>query len=155
MINEEIKKILLILSVLIGITSCKTVPEKKIDSAYVMIYDYENNEVMNVALYVDGNEIGRTDIYGRLMFPVKEDGEHVIKAVKEGYEVIEQKMFIKPGILIYFKIGSGNYYAREAEKLLDEKKYNIALSKIITALKIEEREDWKYLKKVIEKKVEE
>lgn len=152
--HDGIKILLLILGVMAGAASCKTLPEKKIDSAYVMVYDYENSEIMNVSLYMDDEELGKTDIYGRFLFPVDDSEEHVIKAVKDGYETVEQKMLLKPGILIYFKLGSGSYYAKEAEKLLDAKRYESALSMINTALKIEERKDWQYLKSVIVKRME-
>lgn len=152
--HDGIKILLLILGVMAGAASCKTLPENKIDSAYVMVYDYENSEVMNVTLYLDDKELGKTDIYGRFTFPVDDEKVHVIKAVKEGYEKVEQEMILKPGILIYFKLGSGKYYAKEAEKLLDENKYGKALSMINNALKIEERKDWKYMKEVIIKRME-
>lgn len=152
--HDGIKILLLILGVMAGAASCKTLPEKKIDSAYVMVYDYENSEVMNVSLYMDDEELGKTDIYGRFLFPVDDSEEHVIKAVKEGYETVEQKMLLKPGILIYFKLGSGSYYAKEAEKHLDVKRYESALSMINTALKIKERKDWQYLKSVIVERME-
>lgn len=151
--HDGIKILLLILGVMAGAASCKTLSEKKIDSAYVMVYDYENSEVMNVSLYMDEEELGKTDVYGRFLFPVDDSEEHVIKAVKDGYETVEQKMLLKPGILIYFKLGSGSYYAKEAEKLLDAKRYESALSMINTALKIEERKDWQYLKSVIVKRM--
>lgn len=152
--HDGIKILLLILGVMAGAASCKTLPENKIDSAYVMVYDYENSEVMNVSLYMDDEELGKTDIYGRFLFPVDDSEEHVIKAVKVGYETVEQKMLLKPGILIYFKLGSGSYYAKEAEKLLDAKRYESALSMINTALKIKERKDWQYLKSVIVERME-
>lgn len=152
--HDGIKILLLILGVMAGAASCKTLPEKKIDSAYVMVYDYENSEVMNVSLYMDDEELGKTDVYGRFLFPVDDSEEHVIKAVKEGYETVEQKMLLKPGILIYFKLGSGSYYAKEAEKHLDAKRYESALSMINTALKIKERKDWQYLKSVIVERME-
>ena len=152
--NKKLNSLMIILSVMVNFISCKTLPEKKIDSAYIMVYDYENSEVMNVTLYLDDKELGKTDIYGRFTFPVDDEKVHVIKAVKEGYEKVEQEMILKPGILIYFKLGSGKYYAKEAEKLLDENKYGKALSMINNALKIEERKDWKYMKEVIIKRME-
>ena len=129
--------------------SCASTPEKKIDSAYVMVYDYENSEVMNVSVSVDGKEAGHTDIYGRLMFPCDKEKEVLITASKTGYETVEAKTVIKPGVVVYFKVGSGSYYASRAEKLLDERDINSASKMIDKALEIEERKDWRYLQEII------
>lgn len=131
--------------------SCVTTPEKKINSAYVMVYDYENSEVMNVTIYIDGESVGNTDIYGRLMFPCDREKEVLIKASKLGYETVETKTVIKSGIVIYFKMGNGSYYASKAEKLLDERDVNSASKMIEKALEIEERKDWRYLQEIIVK----
>ena len=129
--------------------SCASTPEKKMDSAYVMVYDYDNSEVMNVSILIDGKSAGSTDIYGRLMFPCEKEREVLIKASKTGYETIEAKTVIKPGIVVYFKMGSGSYYASKAEKLLDEHDAISASKMIDKALAIEERKDWRYLQEII------
>ena len=129
--------------------SCVSTAEDKIDSVYVMIYDYDNSEIMNVSVSIDGNEIGKTDIYGRLMFPSKEEKECIVKAEKEGYETVEIKTYIRPGQLVYFRLGTGAYYAETAEKQLDRKEYEMALKLVSKALEIEERKDWLFLKEVI------
>lgn len=129
--------------------SCTSMPEKKIDSAYVMVYDYENSEVMNVSISIDGESVGNTEIYGRLMFPCDREREVLIKASKTGYETVEKKTVIKSGTVIYFKMGSGSYYASKAEKLLDEHDINGASKMIDKALEIEERKDWRYLQEII------
>lgn len=129
--------------------SCASTSEKKIDSAYVMVYDYENSEVMNVTVHVDEKEVGCTDIYGRLMFECDKEKEVLIKASKKGYETVETKTVIKAGSVIYFKIGSGSYYAAKAEKFLDEHDRENALKMIEKALEIEERKDWQYLQEII------
>ena len=131
--------------------SCASTPEKKIDSAYVMVYDYENSEVMNVTILIDGEIAGNTDIYGRLMFPCEKEREVLIKASKNGYETVETKSVINSGTVIYFKMGSGSYYASKAEKLLDERDAISALKMIDKALEIEERKDWRYLQEIIYK----
>lgn len=129
--------------------SCASTPEKKIDSAYVMVYDYENSEVMNVSILIDGESAGSTDIYGRLMFPCEQEREVLIKASKTGYETVEAKTVIRAGTVIYFKMGSGSYYASKAEKLLDERDAIGASKMIDKALEIEERKDWRYLQEII------
>ena len=129
--------------------SCVLTPEKNIDSVYVMVYDYDNNEVMNVSIVVDGVEKGATDIYGRLIFTPDEEKECVIRAEKDGYEACEMRTYIRPGQLIYFKLGTGWYYARRAELLLDENDAETALEMIDAALRICDRKDWQFLRNVI------
>lgn len=133
------------------ITSCATSPEKKIDSMYLMVYDYDNSEVMNVAVYMDDKLAGETDIYGRLLIPCDGQKKVIIKTEKKGYESLETEEIIKPGILLYFKIGSGSYYAEKAERFLDENNLDQALKMIKQALKIEDRKDWRFLQEVITK----
>ncbi|WP_296663106.1 MULTISPECIES: PEGA domain-containing protein [unclassified Treponema] len=127
--------------------SCASTPEKKIDSMYVMVYDYASSELMNASVFIDGKEIGKTDIYGRLMYPCEK--ETTICVRKDGYETVETKAAIKPGTVLYFKMGNGSYYAEQAEKLLDGKDFSGALKMIDKALGIEERKDWQYLRKII------
>lgn len=129
--------------------SCTSTPEKKTDSVYVMVYDYGSSELMNASIFIDGKEIGKTDIYGRFMYPCDIEKEAVICVKKDGYESVETKAAIKPGTVLYFKIGSGSYYAERAEKLLDGNNLPDALKMIEKALQIEERKDWRYLWEII------
>ena len=99
--------------------SCASTPEKKTDSMYVMVYDYGSTELMNASIFMDGKEIGKTDIYGRLMYPCDKEKEATICVKKDGYETVETQAAIKPGTVLYFKTGSGSYYAERAEKFLD------------------------------------
>lgn len=137
-----------------SVFSCASTPEKKTDSMYVMVYDFENSTVMGVTIFIDGEEIGRTDIYGRLTYPCDYEREVLISAEKEGYETVETKSAIRSGTVLYFKMGSGAYYAGAAEKCLDETDVKGALKMIENALKIEKRKDWLFLKEVILRKVE-
>ncbi|WP_296091237.1 PEGA domain-containing protein [uncultured Treponema sp.] len=129
--------------------SCASTPEKKIDSMYVMVYDYASSELMNASVIIDGKEIGKTDIYGRLMYPCEKEKETTICVKKDGYESVETKAAIKPGTVLYFKMGSGSYYAERAEKFLDENNLPGALRMIDKALGIEDKKDWQYLRKII------
>ncbi len=131
--------------------SCASAPEKKIDSAYVMVYNYENSEVMGASVLVDGEQIGSTDIYGRFMFPIgkAENKNHVIRIEKEGHETVSMETSLRPGQLLYFRIGTGNYYATLAEEFLDKNEEGKAIKMIERALEIENRKDWRFLKDVI------
>ena len=129
--------------------SCASTPEKKTDSMYVMVYDYGSSELMNASVFMDGKEIGKTDIYGRLMYPCDKEKEATICVKKNGFASVETKAAIKPGTVLYFKTGSGSYYAERAEKFLDENDLPGALKMIEKALRIEERKDWRYLQEII------
>lgn len=145
---------LLIVSILLPLFSCASVPEKKIDSMYVMVYDYDSSEVMDVSIFIDGKEVGKTDIYGRLSYPCDLEKEVVIRAEKDGYGSVETKAAIKSGIVLYFKMGSSSYYAAKAESLLDENNAIDALKMINAALQIEQRNDWLFLRQVILRRIE-
>lgn len=134
--------------------SCAGTPDKRTDSLYIMVYDFNNSELMNVSIYIDGKEIGKTDIYGRLMYPCENEKEVFIRAEKQSYETIEENTAVKPGIVIYIKMGNGSYYAQQAEKLLDENNLSSSLEVIDKALEINDRKDWRFLKSVIIRRLE-
>lgn len=133
--------------------SCSSTPEKKIDSVYVMVYDYDNSGVMDVSIFLNKELIGKTDIYGRLMFPVpaNKKQELSVSVEKEGYEKVEIKTLLNDGQVLYFKIGTAEYYAENAEILFDEGNTEKALLMIEKALEIKERNDYRYLQKIIQK----
>ena len=133
------------------LASCGTMPEQAVDSVYVMVYDYQNNTVKGACVLIDGEKKGYTDIYGRLMFYYGDhsEKEHEFSVEKEGYERVVMVTSVQPGQLLYFRMGSGMYYAEKAEELLDEGDLEGALKMIDRALDIQERNDWKYLKTVI------
>ena len=133
--------------------SCSSTPEKKIDSVYVMVYDYDNTGVMDASVFLNEKVLGKTDIYGRLMFPVPSDKkqELYISVKKEGYEKVGIKTLLKDGQVLYFKIGTAKYYAENAENLFDEGSLEKALQMIDKALEIEERTDYRYLQKIIQR----
>lgn len=145
------KNLVAILFICAIFLSCASTPEKKIDSVYIMVYDYENSEVMGASIFVDDEQIGSTDIYGRFMFPINktENKNHVIRIEKERYETVSMETSLRPGQLLYFRIGTGNYYATFAEEFLDKNEEGKAIKMIERALEIENRKDWRFLKDVI------
>lgn len=147
-IQKNLVAVLFVCEILL---SCASTPEKKIDSAYVMVYDRENSEVMGASVFVDGELIGSTDIYGRFMFPVNkaDDKSHVIRIEKEGHETVSMETALRPGQLLYFRIGTGAYYAALAEEFLDRSEEEKAIEMIDHALDIESRKDWLFLKNII------
>ena len=83
--------------------SCASAPEKKIDSIYVMAYDYDNNEVMNAAISLDGEEIGKA--------------ESVISVMRKLNLTCEEAME-----LLDIDIDSRPIIAATVKKLLEEQK---------------------------------
>lgn len=149
------KKVNFIFVILISIliSACSSTPEEKIDSVFLMVYDYDNTGVMDAVVYLNDKLIGRTDIYGRFMFPVPSNGkdELNIRVEKTGFEKNEINTILQAGQVLYFKIGSASYYADNAERYLDEGNYEKAQQTIEKALSIENRADYRFLKTIIQK----
>ena len=99
-------------------------------------------------------EIGKTDIYGRLVFPCDIEKEVLVRAQKDDYELVEMKTTIRPGMLLYFRMGNSSYYAESAEKELDKNNLQNALKMIDKALQIDNRQDWNYLKTIIIRRIQ-
>ena len=149
-------KIFLTALILVALVSCVSKPEKKIDSAYIMVYGNTDSGIMDAVIYMDDTVLGTTDIYGRFSFYANEKDIdiHTIRIEKDGYESISITTAINPGQLLYFRMYDGAYYAELAEKELDEGNINKAMELIEHALTIEERKDYQYLKKIINQRYE-
>ena len=149
------------LAVVVMTFSCKSVQLKERDYAYVMVYDSENNGVMDARIFVDEVEIGKTDVYGKFLFPIesgngKNSGEaKIVSAKKSGYEEGRIETKLVHGSLLYFRLFSHEHFAKEAEELLDSGKLDEALLMIKKALEIEGgRKDYRLLKEIIELRIE-
>ncbi len=149
---KQTKLVLFIFTILFFITSCKSIPDKKINSFYLMVYDYESNCIMDVSVSIDGTQIGTTDIYGRIIYPAEKYNDNKIHEIiisKQRYETVSMQTAIVPGQILYFKTGTGTYYAKTAEELFDANEKTEALKMINKALEIEDRKDWRFLKEII------
>ncbi|MCQ2589753.1 MAG: hypothetical protein MJ179_04940 [Treponema sp.] len=144
------KKILIFALVLLAFVSCKTVGQKDSQCTYIMVYDFENNTVKNVQIYIDGESIGFTDVYGRCTVEGFQNGNnHEVMLVKEDYEKIIVNTTLDDQKVLYIKMGSSFYYANLAESYLDKGMDSEALKAINKALSIKTREDYLFLQKVI------
>lgn len=144
------KKILIFALVLLAFVSCKTVGQKDSQCTYIMVYDFENNTVKNVQIYIDGESIGFTDVYGRCTVEGFQNGNnHEVMLVKEDYEKIIVNTTLDDQKVLYIKMGSSIYYANLAESYLDKGMDSEALNAINKALSIKTREDYLFLQKVI------
>lgn len=134
--------------------SCSSTPEKKIDSVYVMVYDYDNSTVMDAKVFVNDKFLGCTDIYGRFMFAPSATKEYDVRVEKKGYETLSMTSKLQAGMVLYFKIGSGKYYAERAEEALDKNDLNEASKMIEKSIEIEDRKDWKFLQEIINRRID-
>ena len=132
--------------------SCKTVPVTKDESIYVMVYDYNNTGIKDVSVSLDGFEIGKTDVYGRFVYPysLSEKKIHEIYIKKAGFESISETIKnINGDLVLYYKLYDANTYARLAEENLDNEKIDSALNYIDKAVQIESREDYLFFKAIV------
>lgn len=142
--------IICIVCVFFGIfLSCTTSPVREKNTLFIMVYDYESNEVNGVEIYLNGKKCGQTDIYGRFILPISKNTSGDLVFKKDRYEIIKVILEDSTREFLYIKMGSAYYYAQMSEKLLDQKKYDEALKNIEKALIIEARKDYEYLKSVI------
>lgn len=148
------KKILIYTLVLLALVSCKTVGQKDSQCTYIMVYDFENNTVKNVQIYIDGESVGYTDVYGRCTVEGFQDGNnHDVMLVKEDYENVVVNTTLDDQKVLYIKMDNSFYYANLAESYLDKGMESEALTAINKALSIKTREDYLFLQKVIKDRV--
>lgn len=142
--------VLMVVCIVLGIfLSCKTTSMSDKNTFFIMVYDYESNEVNDVEIYLNEKKCGQTDIYGRFILALTKETSGVLVFKKDRYETISVKLEDTGRDFLYVKIGSSYYYAQMSEKLLDEKKHKEALEHIEKALAIENRKDYEFLKNVI------
>ncbi|HKM21403.1 MAG TPA: hypothetical protein VJZ01_05115 [Lachnospiraceae bacterium] len=116
---------------------------------YVMIYDYENNGLQNVSVYINNELVGRTDIYGRYLLALKEGKDYTIRIKKNDYEVMEKEFTFDPMYVMYFQIGNAAQILHLAEEAMDDASYEDVLVLVDRVLKLDNsRIDALYLKSI-------
>ncbi len=112
---------------------------KKDDFMYIMIYDYDNNGVRDVKVFVNGNYEGSTNLQGRFMLPYKKSYKSGfdISFKKEGYEEINQSVAFDPVQALYIKIGNAEQYLAIGKSLIDNEDYESALEYIDKSLSLD------------------
>lgn len=99
--------------------SCRSVDSAGAEAMHVMIYDYDNNGVAGVEVYVDGRSVGRSDARGRIAVPVTDAGEHELVFEKGGYESVRGRTALDARLVLYYKMWSAEQLVRQAEAALD------------------------------------
>ena len=151
------KLLILIIGLLVMVpflNSCQSARMEGNDSVYVMVYGFDDNALGLVTVFVDGREVGKTDVYGRLIFPLTGGEEekkkaHELRLEKEGYLPVSDMVVYAPSLVLYYRMGDYYHFMRESEKALDSGNYEKALELIELALTARKTDDALYLKAVI------
>ena len=138
-------------------TSCRTAELfKDTEYMHIMVYDLNNTPLQGMKFYLDGSEVGESDVYGRLSVVVglnPDTDEHIIEGKKETYLNIRKNIVKKTGGVLYFKSGTVQMYLSSAENSVDKGEYAQALSYIESAESMDKGEDVLLLKAIVLKKL--
>ena len=132
--------------------SCKSTGVQGIDADGVMhgmIYDYDNNGVHGVGVYIDGRYIGSSDVRGRFMFTLDDTKVHELVLEKEGWERIHDSIVFDTTLVLYYKMGNAAQLVNQAEDALDAERGEEALRLVDRALSVGGGDDARYLKSVV------
>ncbi len=138
----------------IVLSGCKTAGVNRIaqdDTAmYAMVYDYDNNVVSNVHIYVNDTYAGESDVQGRFVLKLPEKSDYMITLKKAGYETVERQIHFDPFLVLYFKMGNGEQFLYLAEESLDSGDTESAMGFVDRTLALESsRPDALFLKAII------
>jgi hypothetical protein len=144
--------ILLLVLVLTGCTTTGKAVKRidKEDAMYSMIYDYDNNPVQDVKIYLNGKYAGDSDVQGRFLMPGTPGTDFTVSLEKPSYEPLSASIHFDPLKVAYFKMGNAEQFRKLAEDTLSVHEYKAALDYCLRAEKLEnKRQDILYLKAVI------
>jgi len=138
--------------VLVLLFSCKSTGIKGIDEdgvMHAMIYDYDNNGVRGVSVYIDGSYMGESDVRGRFMFKLHDAKEHELVLQKDGWEQVSDTIVFDTMLVLYYKMGNAAQLINLAEDALDAGTMDEALMLLDRALGLGGGDDARYLKSVV------
>ena len=138
--------------VLVLLFSCKSTGIKGIDEdcvMHAMIYDYDNNGVRGVSVYIDGSYMGESDVRGRFMFKLHDVKEHELVLQKDGWERVSDTIVFDTMLVLYYKMGNATQLINLAEDALDAGTMDEALMLLDRALGLGGGDDARYLKSVV------
>lgn len=137
---------------LVLLFSCKSTGIKGIDEdgvMHAMIYDYDNNGVRGVSVYIDGSYMGESDVRGRFMFKLHDAKEHELVLQKDGWERVSDTIVFDTMLVLYYKMGNAAQLINLAEDALDAGSIQEALMLLDRALGLGGGDDARYLKSVV------
>ena len=132
--------------------SCKSTGVKGNDAdgvMHAMIYDYDNNGVRGVSVYIDGSYMGESDVRGRFMFKLHDAKEHELVLQKDGWERVSDTIVFDTMLVLYYKMGNATQLINLAEDALDAGTMDEALMLLDRALGLGGGDDARYLKSVV------
>ena len=132
--------------------SCKSTGVKGNDAdgvMHAMIYDYDNNGVRGVSVYIDGSYMGESDVRGRFMFKLHDMKEHELVLQKDGWERVSDTIVFDTMLVLYYKMGNAAQLINLAEDALDAGTMDEALMLLDRALGLGGGDDARYLKSVV------
>ena len=138
--------------VLVLLFSCKSTGIKGIDEdgvMHAMIYDYDNNGVRGVSVYIDGSYMGESDVRGRFMFKLHDAKEHELVLQKDGWERVSDTIVFDTMLVLYYKMGNAAQLINLAEDALDAGTMDEALMLLDRALGLGGGDHARYLKSVV------
>jgi len=116
---------------------------------FAMIYDFDNNPVNAVTVYVNERRVAESDIQGRFILANMNRGEHAVRLTKRGYETLEGYFHFDPLLVLYFRMINTSQLVAHAEIAMDRREFMIAESYIRRAISIEpNRPDILFLKSI-------
>ncbi|ULQ59037.1 tetratricopeptide repeat protein [Brucepastera parasyntrophica] len=141
--------ILIILFLLSGCVTKEIIDESNRTDMYVMVYDYENNGLQNVSVYIDDELIGKTDIHGRYLLALVRNQIYKIRLQKNEFEMVEKEFVYDPLFVLYFQIANSVQLLKLAENAMDEGGYEEAIGYLDRSIKLDpKRIDAFYLKAI-------
>jgi hypothetical protein len=149
------KAVCIFLMLLFLLAGCASTGKKveridKKDTMYSMIYDYDNNPVQEVKIYINGKYAGESDVQGRFLVSGSPGKDIIVKLEKSSYEALSAEIHFDPLKVAYFKMGNCEQFRKLSENSLFVHENNEALEYCLRAEKLEStRQDIQYLKAVI------
>src|SRR5574344_1605510 len=120
-------KLILIIPCVLILQACRSTNNyDKNDVMYAMIYDYDNNEIQNVNIYVDGIHVGDSDVHGRFIF-TQRNNHFLVQLRKASYETLTAEINFDTLKVAYFKLANAEQLRNLSEESLEVRDYEQAL----------------------------
>jgi len=147
------KKVILFLLTVALFSSCQNISTIRRPSddglMFAMIYDFDNNPINTVAVYINERRVAESDIQGRFILANMNRGEYAVRLTKRGYETLEGYFHFDPLQVLYFRMINTSQLLTHAETAMDRGEFPIAENYIKRALAIEpNRPDILFLKSI-------
>lgn len=127
------------IAVLSGCATKALMDKGKSSEMVLMVYDYENNGLQNVSVYIDDEFAGKTDINGRYLLNLPENKQYKLALEKNEYEGAGGAFLYDPFYVLYFQMGNSEQLLGLAERAMDEGGYEEAIGYLERTLAVDSR----------------